>query len=538
MTTYLERHGGYRHARETGYAQWILAHAFDAAAQEDWQATREYIALLIAALEQSAMDGMAAGLHLVPDGGSTPGNVPGEDAAFVGNGAAFFPFDPASLGSGGSCLCEGVGCAFDLQDGDQEGGPRDPQGRRGLLNISKSKAKTKVPKEAEGGCRATHLSVDKDFCMTEFDSSAKTGAKNSGGSNRNASTTSPAYAVGGTLPSSTAARSKPATEMSYPKWCALLVGNVLRTRTPFARFLSDSLSMSRSMTSRSASTPIFFPVPVLDFENLGRMPEACSSGVRRKRHLDRAVHTICMALNFWHSGGRWIDATQLQRRPNAEHLTLYQKLTALIRSDGWTASFEISKSGRKAPELIARLSELSILLTARGSPACSYDRTFVGIPVGEEAMAAPEVTPFRDLDASRLKVTGTGHWDATQFLDDELAMAYREPQTLCGGLDVGPQPFLRDSPSEIAALARLWDVNGLLLLHDQPCKRGTLSKVFNSYKNELVDRQIGDRRGRNGLEKKIAGAEDCYQHFGSQRLLSSTMVFEVQILDKHCWTFG
>lgn len=57
MTMYLERHGGYRHARDTGYAQWILAHAFDAAAQEDLHSTREYLALLITAQEQSAMDG-------------------------------------------------------------------------------------------------------------------------------------------------------------------------------------------------------------------------------------------------------------------------------------------------------------------------------------------------------------------------------------------------------------------------------------------------------------------------------------------------
>ena len=36
---------------------WILSHAMDAAAQEDFHATKEYLALLTASLEQSALDG-------------------------------------------------------------------------------------------------------------------------------------------------------------------------------------------------------------------------------------------------------------------------------------------------------------------------------------------------------------------------------------------------------------------------------------------------------------------------------------------------
>lgn len=57
MLTYLERYGGFRHCRETGLIMWIVGHAMDAAAQEDFYATKEYLALLTASLEQSAMDG-------------------------------------------------------------------------------------------------------------------------------------------------------------------------------------------------------------------------------------------------------------------------------------------------------------------------------------------------------------------------------------------------------------------------------------------------------------------------------------------------
>lgn len=57
MTAYLEKHGGYKNAKDVGMAQWIVAHAFDAGAQEDVHAMKEYIAILAACLEQSAMDG-------------------------------------------------------------------------------------------------------------------------------------------------------------------------------------------------------------------------------------------------------------------------------------------------------------------------------------------------------------------------------------------------------------------------------------------------------------------------------------------------
>ena len=54
-------------------------------------------------------------------------------------------------------------------------------------------------------------------------------------------------------------------------------------------------------------------------------------------------------------------------------------------------------------------------------------------------------------------------------------------------------------------LARLWDANGLLMIHREPCLKGALVKVFNSYKGPTQDRQIGDRRGRNSLEAKVEG---------------------------------
>ena len=54
--------------------------------------------------------------------------------------------------------------------------------------------------------------------------------------------------------------------LSYPKWCAELVSNVLRTRTPFASFLAKTIRLTRTSRIAKSSTPTFFPVPLPLFQ--------------------------------------------------------------------------------------------------------------------------------------------------------------------------------------------------------------------------------------------------------------------------------
>ena len=56
MLTYLERYGGYKGQKETGLRMWLMAHAMDAAASNDFSATKEFLALVVVALELSAFD--------------------------------------------------------------------------------------------------------------------------------------------------------------------------------------------------------------------------------------------------------------------------------------------------------------------------------------------------------------------------------------------------------------------------------------------------------------------------------------------------
>ena len=51
----------------------------------------------------------------------------------------------------------------------------------------------------------------------------------------------------------------------------------------------------------------------------------------------------------------------------------------------------------------------------------------------------------------------------------------------------------------------MWDVKGLLKVFSSPSRPGLYSRVFNAYKSTQHDRQIGDRRLPNRMERHIDG---------------------------------
>ena len=57
MCQYFERFGGFAGQRETGYIMWCLAHVMDCVTSEDYAGAREFLAVTVVALDQSALDG-------------------------------------------------------------------------------------------------------------------------------------------------------------------------------------------------------------------------------------------------------------------------------------------------------------------------------------------------------------------------------------------------------------------------------------------------------------------------------------------------
>ena len=69
---------------------------------------------------------------------------------------------------------------------------------------------------------------------------------------------------------------------------------------------------------------------------------------------------------------------------------------------------------------------------------------------------------------------------------------------------IGPN-LLNEDKAENLKLAKLWSTQGLLCLSPTRPPGDMFSRVFNNLKNDLYDRQIGDRRLMNGGERSISG---------------------------------
>jgi hypothetical protein len=228
------------------------------------------------------------------------------------------------------------------------------------------------------------------------------------------------------------------SQLSLARWCSRLVTAVFRCRSSFAAFVRHSISLLRA-SKRSVSPA--FPLPVPFTGVFAKMPSGLSS-VRRARILfRRAVTLVTLALNFWWNGCRFLDDRSLTRIPSPAQRTIYGRICDLLQVDGPQDVFCVAEAGRKFPQLIARLGELSDAVTSLGVRSSTYDRTFEGFEVPADNKDHDQLDPYRNLDSSRILLHGRGHWDPTEIMSDTLAMAFRNPDILlfergpcgCGG---------------------------------------------------------------------------------------------------------
>ena len=295
--------------------------------------------------------------------------------------------------------------------------------------------------------------------------------------------------------------------LDFYRWCSFLAISVLRTRCSFAVFLRSTLHLPRSSV---ASESPAFPLPIPYCDVFARMPPGLSSIKRRRIAFRRALHVVVMALNFWWAGSSFISLELLGRVPSPSQRGILKRLSSMLLADGPLETFQALRSGRRFPELVARLTDLSCVLTKLGVGSGPYEKIYPGHDVPMDNTQFMELEPYKALDASRLRVVGSGSWDATDFLSPELCMAYRYPDSLLFARDLQQFeiPQRTDPATEVVKLAKLWDARGLLHIHDidlQTEARHELVRVFNCLKNETCDRQIGDRRGRNAIERRLLG---------------------------------
>ena len=200
----------------------------------------------------------------------------------------------------------------------------------------------------------------------------------------------------------------------------------------------------------------------------------------------------------------------LTQPPTAAQRSLVAHVSRHLKAFGASVgTFLLPDAGRRNPQLVARLSELSTFLASTPGLDGDMYSALSGLSVATRNDAAPSLEPYRSLDVSRLRLSGRGQWDPSPYLSDDLYMAHNEPSTVLHGLapplDFKPV-WTKESTSETASLARLWDSLGLLRLepaHTPASDSYILAKAFNCDKGPDKDRQVIDRRGRNWAEARL-----------------------------------
>eukprot|EP00438_Fugacium_kawagutii_P018756 Skav204395 [mRNA] locus=scaffold2947:164542:176525:+ [translate_table: standard] len=264
------------------------------------------------------------------------------------------------------------------------------------------------------------------------------------------------------------------------------------------------------------SATIVFPLPLADFGLFSgggpKLPRRRCATLLRKRLL----HLVIVALNYLEGCLNYETVHLLGRRPNAVQRSIHARLRSLVAMcDSPSIASCPVVPGRSGPEFIARLFELEqfaeteelLSVEHYASGPQDFDKNKVGAakPVSQNL----PVQPYSSLDASRLKIVGRGGWDLQAYLEDSLLwLPYVEPKILQHGqqIDRSQGPVLsREDPEECLRLAKLWDSQGLLGLVSEPPHDDAFTRIFNCYKSESHDRQIGDRRLANMTEYAVPG---------------------------------
>ena len=298
----------------------------------------------------------------------------------------------------------------------------------------------------------------------------------------------------------------PTVQLNHSFWCSMLPVMCLRSKTRFAAYLR--LSFQRRLPP--GKLPTIFPIPIPSLDPFGMKLDGLSSSRRRSIHRRRAFHCIIMALNFWHSGGRFEDLDWICRPMSPAHRSIHRRLWAFLVSDGRFPAFELCRAGRRFFQLDARLRELSESVTFSGMASAPYSRDYAGMEVPLDNSVYPELEPYRKMDPERIKISGTGHWDIIDLLPDNLVMPFLEPAVIANGkiAPEGSYPRMTETEKELAALAKVWDRQGLLYVHNFDIPGffpEEQVRIFGCFKNSCRDRQIGDKRGRNYAEDKVLG---------------------------------
>ena len=298
--------------------------------------------------------------------------------------------------------------------------------------------------------------------------------------------------------------------ISFRTWSVCLPRWISSTRTAFGFYLSKLFHLKRD--GPRAPPTVLFPLPLVTDQPFGvGNPHQSSRRIRHRDREDRLLTIVVAALNYLYFARGFPPEELVRRQPNTLQEKAIFGLRQLLRTCDPGTSIEVGSAGRRNLQLVTRLTELARVAECNKVANDFYHRTATAAKVDIDNSGSPRLAPFSGLDPQRLKISGKGDWPAAEHMPPELYMPYVEPRVLDLVEPVyerGVPPLEKQSAERSIELFKKWDALGLLALHgvDEvgPAPEGKV-RIFNAFKNDLVDRQIGDRRSRNAAEGRIPG---------------------------------
>ena len=389
MLHYLERQGGYRGHRELGLVAWVLGHAIDSAAQGDFKLTKEILALLMVAVEQAVTDrgdwtmaymltlmeepplqmfqerSMNVSLHAKPFGPLVPPQWTAVCLSYLKDLEVLSTKKTETAKKASKAIPPAASASASAEP-DQEASPK-----------RKATLPPKTEKQVASGCMkggrppAGQVELEADLpvnggLIKRGGLLNKSGLITSGGNRKCPRCKAGDYdgvrcnACGFWHQPIPGTSSLAVDTLDFYRWCSFLAISVLRTRCSFAVFLRSTLHLPRSSV---ASESPAFPLPIPYCDVFARMPPGLSSIKRRRIAFRRALHVVVMALNFWWAGSSFISLELLGRVPSPSQRGILKRLSSMLLADGPLETFQALRSGRRFPELVARLTDLSCVLT-------------------------------------------------------------------------------------------------------------------------------------------------------------------------------
>ena len=243
-----------------------------------------------------------------------------------------------------------------------------------------------------------------------------------------------------------------------------------------------------------------FSLPAFEFTVFaGGVP-----GLSRKRlpefGLARALHVAVLAFDS-PLLGRFPKDEEIGREPNAVQLSILERLRSSLAVCGIVRdSFPIAP-GRSCSLSVSCLLRLEASVFSCSDFKDPYVRAADPAEFHEDPSLLPLEEfplhiPHRDLDASRLRITGRVSWTLEDYLHDLLWLLYVMSGFSRHGLD-------------LECLAA-------------PSALGCLGQVFQFYKSGEHDRQLGDRRIPNSCESQFGRGPSRHPSTG-QTLMQLTV---------------